>query len=353
MVPGLAVVRALLCFGVTLSAVLSAAQAHAEDDPWLRRCSVVDPALTRAAHVVAERRAAGAPIPHADELGLLARDEGSRHPAPHALVLSGGELDGDEALARIERFLGTVQGERACGIARDVPGERVVLAARRLLELEGVPASVRVGSWITVKGTLLVDATHAKVVVLGPRGLPVSVPTSLHDGRVLARFRADRPGRFVAQVLAELEGGPKPVGELVVAAGTGTASVDDAGPKDEPDAARLLAFVRAREGLTELRRDEALDRLAAAHAEAMAKARRIAHDVGDGDPAERVARSLEVSLVGENVAVARDEATAHRLFWNSPSHRGNLLGERFDRFGLGRARGADGQVYVALLFVRS
>lgn len=342
--------RTLRLLGPALAGLLFAEGAEAAD-PFLRSCRTEDPALQRTAQLLAERKASGVASPLADELGLLARGEGSRNPSPRALVLTGDDLEGDDALARTKSFLQGAGLDLACGRAR-IAGHTAVVAAPILFDFEDAKDAVRVGSWVTVKGTLRVTAAEAKLVVLGPRGLPQRVPTSLKDGRVLGRFRADREGRFVAQILADVDGGPKPVAEIVVVAGEPGPLVDDAGPKDEGDAAKLLAFVREREGLPALSRDADLDRLARAHAKAMAKARKVAHDVGDGDPAERVARELDVSLVGENVARGRDEATAHRLFWNSPSHRANLLGDRFTRFGLARERGEDGQVYVAELFAR-
>ncbi len=86
-------------------------------------------------------------------------------------------------------------------------------------------------------------------------------------------------------------------------------------------------------------RDGALDEIAARHADAMRKLKRIAHDAGDGDPQSRVqASGLNVLAAGENVAHALDITRAHRALWASPSHRENLLQARFDRIGIGLAR---------------
>ena len=65
-----------------------------------------------------------------------------------------------------------------------------------------------------------------------------------------------------------------------------------------------------------------------------------------------VAAELEVDLVGENVARASTVAAAHRALWSSPSHRENLLSDRFSALGVGVARGAGGSLFVAELFAR-
>jgi uncharacterized protein YkwD len=55
--------------------------------------------------------------------------------------------------------------------------------------------------------------------------------------------------------------------------------------------------------------------------------------------------------VGENVARARTLQRAHRVLWDSPSHRGNVLDPGFDALGIGVVRTDDGDVVVCELFV--
>ncbi|MET0595062.1 MAG: CAP domain-containing protein, partial [Polyangiaceae bacterium] len=98
-------------------------------------------------------------------------------------------------------------------------------------------------------------------------------------------------------------------------------------------------------------RDMALDRVAQKHAERMMRAKQIGHDVGDGDPKERLERAgIALSHVGENVAHAANVVLAHRALWSSPSHRDNLLQPRFDRVGVGVTADSDGSVWVTQLF---
>jgi uncharacterized protein YkwD len=113
----------------------------------------------------------------------------------------------------------------------------------------------------------------------------------------------------------------------------------------------MVNQARATEQSPPLLRDPALDALAQAHAEAMRRTRRIAHDAGDGDPKTRVeAANLDILAAGENVAHALDVARAHRALWASPSHRENLLEPRFDRIGIGMALDSDGSIWVCEVF---
>ena len=127
----------------------------------------------------------------------------------------------------------------------------------------------------------------------------------------------------------------------------------DRAGEDAPDALaaieRMINSARASEGLGALRRDRELDGLAEAHAAAMAKARLLGHDTGEGDPAVRAA-GIGVRIVAENVAHAASLPRAHRALWASPSHRDNILFERFDAVGVGVVRDTDGSFWVCELF---
>ena len=51
---------------------------------------------------------------------------------------------------------------------------------------------------------LLVPATNAKLVVLGPTGMPRTVPTTLHGDRAEATFALDQAGSFTVQLSVTL-----------------------------------------------------------------------------------------------------------------------------------------------------
>jgi len=199
------------------------------------------------------------------------------------------------------------------------------------------------------------------VIVLGPRGEPHAVTSSLDRGEVKARFHVDREGLWLVQVLATIAGGPRPVAEALVLAGsrpeTLVASLPAPGENDgtaADPAAALAGMVngaRGSEGLTRLTRDARLDRAAQAHAEVMRDEHQLAHEGRDGSPSDRLERvGVAAHTVGENVAHAADAAHAHRTLWQSPSHRSNLLESRFDTFGVGVAGDADGTLWVCELF---
>ncbi|HKO49091.1 MAG TPA: CAP domain-containing protein, partial [Polyangiaceae bacterium] len=241
------------------------------------------------------------------------------------------------------------------------------VAADVLADLEPLPTRARVGQWIEVRATLRVPATEAKLVVLGPRGAPRPVPTSFDDGRVRARFNADLPGPWLVQLLASVDGGPRPLLEALVFAGVeppstaaiskapGEDALNAASAKADPRAAlyTLVNAARESERRAPLTRDPRLEALATEHAEAMRRAHRTAHETGDGDLNRRLERAgLELSA-GENVAHAGSAASAQRALWASPSHRGNLLFNGFDVVGIGVASDADGSLWVCQIFASS
>jgi uncharacterized protein YkwD len=201
------------------------------------------------------------------------------------------------------------------------------------------------------------SARGGSVVVLGPSGVPRQVPTSFDGETLRARFAPDEPGPFLVQMLADVAGGVRPVIEATVFADVppsaarapvpseGVGAVSSAG--DDGALFAMTAAARAWSGLRALMRDPRLDEVAREHAWRMARSSVLAHDVGDGDPAERVrAADVDARDVGENVARASTAAGAHRALWESPSHRANLVRREFDRVGVGAVRDAQGMLWV-------
>ncbi len=346
-----------------------------------RAAPVVDPALVdllptcgtgeESLHGVAKRLARrlveGRGPLDMGELALAIRAEGGPHVWPRAWTLEGETLDPDDAHQRLRRFLASFGdgGERRCGLAALRDADRTVvltaIVVDALADLAHVPVRTSVGQWIDVDAALLVPATEAKVIVLGPRGAPRAVPTSLHENRVRARFRIDQPGAWIAQVLAVVATGPRPVAEATLfaevepptalqqAPAPGEAAGD--GLDDESAIHRMIDAARATEGSPLLHRDPRLDTVARAHADAMRRAGIVGHDVGGGDPRARVeAAGIAFAATGENVARARSLAHAHRALWASPSHRENLLLPRFDSVGVGVVRDRDGSVWLCEVF---
>lgn len=328
-------------------------------------CPQHDAALDRAARFIAARELAGRVATDAEDVTYVMRAEGAPYVWPHLWVLAGGQVGADGA-ARFESWLRSLPhvSDVRCGTAfASRPGREVAvgLAVDVVADIAPLPTEARLGSWLELKAHSLVPASAAEVIVLGPRGEPHAVTSSLDRGEVRARFHVDREGLWLVQVLATVAGGPRPVAEALVFAGgkpeTLVASLPAPGEKDgvgADPAAALAGMVngaRASEGLTRLTRDARLDRAAGAHAEVMRDEHQLAHEARDGSPSDRLEMAgVAAHTVGENVAHAADAAHAHRTLWQSPSHRSNLLESRFDTFGVGVARDTDGTLWVCELF---
>ncbi len=330
-------------------------------------CGAPDAALAEVAGRAASRQVQGAKLAGADELTFDLRAAGDPHAWPRAWSIAGPSLDEADLEKRVGAWLApwNTLGVRRCGVARaEANGTKVVaiMAIDALADLSPLPTTARVGQWLSLDGTMLVPASAAKVVLLGPRGAPKTVPVSLTGDRIHSTFSVDQPGPWVVQVLATLSVGPRPVLEASVYAGVtpparfvpSPAPGEDAaaGAMDDDDAMlRMINAARASEALSPLARDATLDRLARVHSEEMLKARLVAHDVGTGDPAARMrAAGVSAHVAGENVAAASTVENAHRTLWASPSHRGNLLLEQYSHVGVAVVRAPDGTVWVTEMF---
>ncbi|AUX47467.1 hypothetical protein SOCE26_089880 [Sorangium cellulosum] len=332
------------------------------------RCGSADAALAAVARRNVERQLQGGDIMPPDELAFALRAAGAPHAWPRGWSITGRGLGQADLEARIDGWLSgwTTLGARRCGVsqARKPDGTTIVAAVGvdALADLSPLPITARVGQWVTLEGTMRVPASEAKVVLLGPRGAPKTVVSSLSGGRLRSSFAVDQPGSWLVQVLATVSTGPRPVLEAMIFAGSApprrfvraTAPGEEAakGAQDDEGAMlRMMNAARASEKLPALARDAALTALARAHSEEMLKAKLVGHDVGSGDPAVRLkAAGYKVTIAGENVASSSTPEGAHRAIWASPSHRGNLLDRRYSRTGVAVVRDASGRVWVTQLF---
>jgi hypothetical protein len=342
-------------------------RADAAERSLAAACGASDAALVRVASQLAAQTANAASV-DIDALGYELRRAGAPYVWPRAWRFDGAEGQIEDAKARMQRWLSGFGdgGARRCGVALlHKPGSALTafaIAVDVLADLESVPTRVRVGQWVDVRATLRVPADAAKLVILGPRGAPHAVPTSLDDsGHLRARFNADHEGVWLVQVLAAVDGGPRPLLEALIFAGVEPPTefvVPKAPGEDEAQAVRdpraalygMVNAARASEAIAPLTRDARLEALAQAHAEAMRRAHKTAHDAGDGDLNQRLANAGFELRAGENVAHAASAALSHRALWASPSHRENLLFPDFDALGVGVASDADGTLWVCELF---
>jgi Cysteine-rich secretory protein family len=332
--------------------------------PLYDACGSRDLGLVKVAAGIVERRLAGLRPPTTQQLETMLRAAGTPQVWPRAWSLKGDHSPAVVA-AKLRQWIVKKQGEghRRCGIAQGVGrnGEPIVAAVvvHALADLQPLPMRTAASRWLKLDARLHVPADDVKVVLLGPLGRPRRVLASLTDGRVRSRFTLDVKGKWLIQVVAKLADGPRPVLEAVAWAGQEPPSRLVDGPDEEaasgtPRPSKLLSLLnraRRKEGLRKLRRDKRLDAVARAHATAMMRSRRAAHDVGDGPPLTRSRRAgLLVHRVGENVASAPTLDRVHRALWDSPSHRENILDASFQSAGVALAIDRSGQIWAVQLF---
>jgi uncharacterized protein YkwD len=78
---------------------------------------------------------------------------------------------------------------------------------------------------------------------------------------------------------------------------------------------------------------------------------RVAHELGEGDPEERLrAAGIEARVVGETAARAANAGAAFAAMRDSPSHRMTVLDARFTDVGVGEARDPRGRTCLVVLF---
>jgi uncharacterized protein YkwD len=331
-------------------------------------CGTPDASLVEVAARNVRRQWDGSDPFSADELAWNLRALGDPHVWPRSWSIAGAGLDETEIEQRLGRWVAgwSTLGMRRCGVSwgTAADGSTVVnaVAIDALADMAPLPTQARVGQWITLEGTMLVAAAGVKIILLGPRSAPKTVIGSLSGRKIRSTFSVDQPGPWLVQVLATVATGPRPVLEAMIFAGTAPpgrfvrpvvpGEEAAAGAVDEADAMlRMINAARAAEGVKPLVPDETLYRLAQAHSSEMLKARMVGHDVGGGDPLQRLTDAgVTARIAGENVASAGSLQGAHRAIWASPSHRGNVLLNAFSRVGVAVARGADGTVWVTELF---
>ncbi len=332
------------------------------------KCAAGDAGLTNMAREILARRRAESRVSDAEAVAFAQRTAGEPHPWPKVWVASARVLAPYPTLQKFDAWL-TELGQsslRRCGVAGGVSsdGGEVIVAVvvDALADLAPLSRRVRTGQWLSVAAHLRVHAEGGKVIVLGPSGAPQPLPTSF-DGKTLrAWFAPDGPGEFTVQAVADFASGPRPVLEAHVFSDIEPPVLpnSDMAPgedetRDEQDeeraVARMLTSARAWAGLPALARDGRLDAVARDHAVRIARAQRLAHNVGDGDPGERLrAIGLETHEIGENLATAPNVILAHRAIWASPSHRANVLSRNFERVGLGVAHDSRGDIWVVEAF---
>lgn len=332
-------------------------------------CGAPDQALQRAAERLAIR-AQGGGFFDVGSLHLELRAAGAPYLWPRQWQTKLPNPDiAEHVQAWVERTRG--EGQTRCGVARThshgAPNIVAVVAAETSVDVEPFPTRARVGQWLTF-GARLRGVVAPELFIQGPRGRPRQALLTVRDDELTARFSLSEPGAWTVQLIAAGRLGPLPAAEALVFAdrepsnegawplAPGEAANTGAGSSDSDRLLAMLNGARQSEGLRALARLPELDAIAQAHAASMRDAQTLAHNLGNGGAEARLREarvSVELQLIGENVATAASLGRVHRLLWHSPSHRFTLLRPDFDAIGVGVAYGADGRVWTSQLFGRT
>lgn len=238
------------------------------------------------------------------------------------------------------------------GVARGRDDVGVVILLGSVdVALEPLPRRLPAGGSAAVKGEVPSNYRKPEIVVTTPKGQIGRLPSEGAGARFSGTFSClQGDGRYDVEVLATGPKGPEvmvnvPVycNQPVPARFEPTSAAETAfGTAHTPEAverAMVEAINRARRarGLSALREDARLVRLARAHSRDMAANRTISHLSSKGEDAQvRVlAAGLAPRLVAENVGTATTAAAVHEGFMGSPGHRANVLKPQATHVGVG------------------
>lgn len=121
--------------------------------------------------------------------------------------------------------------------------------------------------------------------------------------------------------------------------------------------ADLINAERLRAGIAPLEEDARLAEAAQIHADQMARAGRVEHDLAGAEYPRLEDRlgavEYDWQVTGENLAFGQGAAAAVVRDWmRSPAHRGNILNPAFAEAGVGHANDEAGRTYFAQVFAR-
>ena len=311
--------------------------------------------------------------PTTEDLKAELRNHGMTSPWPKWLILEAQKIDTNELGSRIQAWVKKAGNESKslCGISvrKTQAGLAViVLAAEENPRVVVNPAKPFIGSWVTVE-TNIGAVNVSQVVVMGPKGAPRTVPFWREREKLKVRFSTDQPGQWTLSVVgAKGRESVRPVVEKVFSVRTSPTATDIAksnnenerysaepqtnGQSDEEYLWSQLQKSREESGVKKLAWSDKAALIANAHAKQMSEAGRLAHDIGNGDPEQRVEQSgVFAKEVGENIAHSTNAMRAHRAVWTSVAHRHNLLSPQYTHGAIGVANGKDGSRWVVELFL--
>ena len=338
-------------------------------DEYVELCGQGDAALHKVAAIAAQSQAELGLLPSSDELGFLIRKSGVGYVMPRLFAVTTTSDHLSQLQQSVLQWTEAYQarGELRCGAAiyrqPDAGFTVVLLQTDVLADVSPFPTSASSGDWLDLFIDLHPDVLGASVIMLPPRGLPHPLVTEVTDRRSKTRLNLNLSGTYRLQMMGTLEGGPRPI--LVIALTVD--QVAPSAPKTEiipgedafnPELSAseslllMLNALRTDAGLPSLKRDKKLTLLARLHSRKMLQAKKIAHDLGDGNPDYRIALAgISSRASGENVARAQSIIGVHRVLYDSASHRENMLLRRWNYVGIAVEQATDGTFYATQLFV--
>lgn len=110
--------------------------------------------------------------------------------------------------------------------------------------------------------------------------------------------------------------------------------------------ARKINNARSNRGISKMKLDPELSKVARKHSTTMKKAGSIFHQTST----QLSTRVVGWSMLGENVGVGSTPKTLHKAFMASAPHKANILRKEFKNMGVGTRLGTDGRLYVTVVF---
>jgi len=347
--------------------LLACACAHTESPPLnplrQRLQGVVvdwdDPRVARAAEAL---RAEGDDL---RTLQTLARQALAREGAP-AMQLAVAVADDAAALAaEVERL-----APARCAEVGAAP--TLVLCYRALVDVDGVPTQLDLGTPLTLRGRMLGESRLREVLLMSPTGEVRSLDV-VRDGRNFdAQAEGLAAGRHSIEIMVTTARGPEVAAlwqlDVVGADAPAATSSETAPTVDRPDLADGDAEAAALRFFSGLKADRvdagrpavtwsgALARAATQRAERLAEEGLLRH--ADAALLESLAddRGQPISWLAENLARARSVAGARRAILESPSHRRNHLAVEAEHAGVGvvwRELSGERTLFLVVLLARS
>lgn len=317
-----------------------------------RTAPASDPALTKAARILAEQTLQTSASEAADVLSVSAAvsDAEGYDASPRALVIRGSPPE--HALKSfISRADVNQEPASRMGVSAVTRGENAAIVALLVLrkaELKPFPRVLpKAGAAPTLCGQLVSSLRTADIYVTRPNGDVDKIPLTIdRDARFCSRIDFASPGRHSVEVIGNGEQGPEVAALFFADVGPSAqrqAHARQPEPSSVPESRTALVTrinaLRKVHNLTPLQLDEALNSVAQSFSEQMAQQNFFAHVAPDGSDLRRRLQKAgyRYQVAGENLGMATGPLAAHFCIEQSPGHLRNLIDGRYTRTGIGVA----------------